>query len=41
VFRDGLAQDSDEGEQWFRDEAEQFQSDSGTAFGFAGMIPIS
>jgi hypothetical protein len=27
-----------EGEQWFRDEAEQFQADPGIVFGFAGMI---
>jgi hypothetical protein len=28
----------DEGEQRFRDEAEQFQADPGIVFGFAGMI---
>jgi len=28
----------DEGEHRFRDEAEQFQADPGTAFGFAGLI---
>jgi len=39
VFRDHLEQDSGkEGEHRFRDEAEQFQADPGTAFGFAGMI---
>jgi hypothetical protein len=28
----------DEGEHRFRDEADQFQAEPGTAFGFAGMI---
>jgi len=30
----------DEGEHRFRDEAEQFQADPVTAFGFAGMISM-